>query len=87
MINYFSRYVFSFEHDYCGSYLDAFIFHSVLLEEVELYSKQLTHLDENGRNFFHNFIYNLYIIYNIKFCLLTQIPRNFLRFSPDDVLK
>jgi len=74
MINYFSRYVFSYQHDYCGSYLEAFIIHSVLLEEVELYSNQLTYLDEKGRNFFHNFIYNLYIIYNIKFCLLIQIP-------------
>jgi len=74
MINYFSRYVFSYQLGYYGSYLDAFIFHSVLLEQVELYSKQLTYLDEKGRNFFHNFIYNLYIIYNIKFCLLIQIP-------------
>ncbi len=74
MINYFSRYVFSYHISYYGSYLDAFIFQSVLLEEVELYSKQLTYLDEKGRNFFHNFIYNLYIIYNIKFCLLIQIP-------------
>jgi hypothetical protein len=74
MINYFSRYVFSCQLGYYGSYLDAFIFHSVLLEQVELYSKQLTYLDEKGRNFFHNFIYNLYIIYNIKFCLLIQIP-------------
>ena len=73
MINYFSQYVFSCQLGYCGSYLDAFIFHSVLLEEVELYSKQLTYLDEKGRNFFHYFIYNLYIIYNIKFCLLIQI--------------
>ena len=74
MINYFSRYVFSCHLGYYGSYLHAFIFHSVLLEQVELYSKQLTYLDEKGRNFFHNFIYNLYIIYNIKFCLLIQIP-------------
>ncbi len=74
MINYFSRYVFSYKLGYYGSYLDAFIFHAVLLEQVELYSKQLTYLDEKGRNFFHNFIYNLYIIYNIKFCLLIQIP-------------
>ncbi len=74
MINYFSQYVFSYQLGSYGSYLDAFIFHSVLLEQVELYSKQLTYLDEKGRNFFHNFIYNLYIIYNIKFCLLIQIP-------------
>jgi len=74
MINYFSRYVFSYQLGYYGSYLDAFIFHSILLEQVELYSKQLTYLDEKRRNFFHNFIYNLYIIYNIKFCLLIQIP-------------
>jgi len=74
MINYFSRYVFSYQHDYCDSYLDAFIFHAILLEQVESYSKQLTYLDEKGRNFFHNFIYNLYIIYNIKFCFLIQIP-------------
>ncbi len=74
MINYFSRYVFSYQLGYYGSYLDAFIFHSILLEEVELYSKQLTYLDEKGRNFFHNFIYNLYIIYNIKFFLLIQTP-------------
>jgi len=74
MINYFSRYVFSCQLGYYGSYLNAFIFHSVLLEQVELYSKQLTYLDEKGRSFFHNFIYNLYIIYNIKFCVLIQIP-------------
>lgn len=74
MINYFSRYVFSYQLGYYGSYLDAFIFHSILLEHVELYSKQLTYLDEKRRNFFHNFIYNLYIIYNIKFCFLIQIP-------------
>jgi hypothetical protein len=74
MINYFSQYVFSYQLGYCGNYLDSFIFHSVLLEQVELYSKQLTYLDEKGRNFFHNFIYNLYIIYIIKFCLLIQIP-------------
>ncbi len=58
MINYFSRHVFSFQHDYYGSYPDAFIFHVALLEEVELYSNQLTYLDEKQRNFFHNFIYN-----------------------------
>jgi hypothetical protein len=74
MINYFSRYVFYHQLGYYGSYLGVFIFHCVLLEQVELYSKQLTYLDEKGRNFFHNFIYNLYIIYNIKFCLLIQIP-------------
>lgn len=74
MINYFSQYVFSYQLGYYGSYLDAFIFHCILLEQVELYSKQLTYLDEKRRNFFHNFIYNLYIIYNIKFCLLIQIP-------------
>ncbi len=74
MINYFSRYVFSCQLDYCGSYLTDLIFHSVLLEQVELYSNQLTYLDEKRRNFFHNFIYNLYIIYNMKFCLLIQIP-------------
>jgi hypothetical protein len=74
MINYFSRYVFSCQLDYCGSYLTGLIFHSVLLEQVELYSNQLTYLDEKRRNFFHNFIYNLYIIYNMKFCLLIQIP-------------
>ncbi len=62
MINYFSRYVFSYHISYYGSYLDAFIFQSVLLEEVELYSKQLTYLDEKGRNFFHNFIYNLSLV-------------------------
>ena len=73
MINYFSRYVFSCHLGYYGSYLDAFIFHCILLEQVELYSKQFTSLDEKGRNFFHNFIYNLYIIYNIKFCLFIQI--------------
>ncbi len=73
MINYFSRYVFSYQLGYYGSYLDAFIFHSFLLEQVELYSKQLTYLDENERNFFHNFIYNSYIIYNIKFYLPIQI--------------
>lgn len=84
MINYFSRYVFSCHLGYYGSYLDAFIFHCILLEQVELYSKQFTSLDEKGRNFFHNFIYNLYIIYNIKFCLLIQIPldsRTFLILS------
>ncbi len=74
MINYFSRYVLSHQLGYYSSYLDAFIFHAILLEQVELYSKQLTYLDEKGCNFFHNFIYNLYIIYNIKFCLLIQIP-------------
>lgn len=74
MINYFLWYVFSSQLGYYGSYLDAFIFHSVLLEQVELYSKQLICLDENVCNFFHNFIYNSYIIYNIKFCLLVQIP-------------
>ncbi len=59
MINYFLRYVFYYQLGYYGSYLDAFIFHFVLLEEVELYSKQLIYLDEKARNFFHNFIYNL----------------------------
>jgi hypothetical protein len=34
----------------------------------------LIFLDENECNFFHNFIYNSYIIYNIRFCLLIQIP-------------
>ncbi len=58
MINYFSRYVFSCHIGYYGSYLDAFIFHVALLEEVELYSNQITYLDEKQRNFFHNFIYN-----------------------------
>ncbi len=73
MINYLLRYVFSCQLGYYGSYLDAFIFHSVLLEWVELFFVQLIYLDENVCNFFHNFIYNLYIIYNIKLCLLIQI--------------
>lgn len=34
---------------------------------------KLIFLDENKSNFFHNFLYHLYIIYNIKFCLLIQI--------------
>ncbi len=62
MINYFFRYVFSSQLSYYGSYPDAFIFHVVLLEEVELYSKQLIYLDEKARNFFHNFIYNLSLL-------------------------
>ena len=74
MINYFSQYVFSFHLDYYGSYLSAFIFHSILIEWIEFFFQQLICLDENICNFFHNFIYNLYIIYNIKFCLLIQIP-------------
>jgi len=35
---------------------------------------KLIFLDENECIFFHNFIYHLYIIYNIKLCLLAQIP-------------